>query len=88
MLELSRYKRRIAEKCLYGVDANTLAVELAKVSLWLETLAQDRPLTFLDAHLRHGNSLIGAPLRNRDGEFDLTMISTLPVEAYTKVTQD
>lgn len=85
--ELSRYKRRVAEKCLYGVDANILAVELAKVSLWLETLAQDRPLTFLDAHLRHGNSLIGAPLRNHDGEFDLTMISTLPVEAYTKVTK-
>ena len=62
--ELAKYKRRVAEKCLYGVDLNPLAVELAKVSLWLETSAQDRPLTFLDAHLRCGNALIGAPLRN------------------------
>src|SRR5581483_1327474 len=54
--ELAKYKRRVAEKCLYGVDLNPLAVELAKVSLWLETLAQDRPLTFLDAHLRCGNA--------------------------------
>lgn len=85
-VELAKYKRRVAEKCLYGVDLNPLAVELAKVSLWLETLAQDRPLTFLDAHLRVGNSLMGAPLRNRDGEFDTSIIGVLPVEAYSRVS--
>jgi N-6 DNA Methylase len=83
--ELAKYKRRVAEKCLYGVDLNPLAVELAKVSLWLETLAQDRPLTFLDAHLRCGNALIGAPLRNAEGKLDSSLISILPVDAYTKV---
>ena len=83
--ELAKYKRRVAEKCLYGVDLNPLAVELAKVSLWLETLAQDRPLTFLDAHLRCGNALIGAPLRNPEGKFDVSIISVVPVEAYKKV---
>ena len=57
------YRRLIAERCLYGVDLNPMAVELAKVSLWLTTLAGDKPLTFLDANLRCGNSLIGAPLR-------------------------
>jgi hypothetical protein len=52
-------KRRIAEQCIYGVDLNEAAVELAKLSLWLATAARDLPLTFLDAHLRTGNSLVG-----------------------------
>ena len=57
---LTYWKRLVVEHCLYGVDMNDLAVELAKLALWLETVAVDRPLTFLDHHLRHGNSLIGA----------------------------
>lgn len=61
------YRRLVAERCLYGVDLNPMAVELAKVSLWLTTLAGDKPLTFLDANLRWGNSLIGAPLRPYHG---------------------
>ena len=59
---LSFWKRRVAECCLYGVDLNGLAVELAKLALWLETVAINRPLTFLDHHLRPGNSLMGAKL--------------------------
>jgi N-6 DNA Methylase len=86
--ELAKYKRRVAEKCLYGVDLNPLAVELAKVSLWLETLAQDRPLTFLDAHLRCGNSLIGAPLRNAEGKLDPSRLSILPNEAFGKAAKE
>ncbi len=57
---LSFWKRRVVEHCLYGVDMNPLAVELAKVALWLETAAINYPLTFLDHHLRWGNSLVGA----------------------------
>ena len=53
-------RRQVAERCLYGVDLNPTAVQLARVSLWLTTLAADRPLTFLDHHLACGNSLIGA----------------------------
>jgi hypothetical protein len=53
-------RRAIAEQCLFGVDVNPTAVQLARVSLWLTTLAADRPLTFLDHHLATGNSLIGA----------------------------
>jgi hypothetical protein len=52
----------VVERCLYGVDMNEMAVELAKLALWLETVAADKPLTFLDHHLRHGNSLIGAKI--------------------------
>jgi hypothetical protein len=52
-------RRNVAERCLYGVDLNPTAVQLARLSLWLTTLAADRPLTFLDHHLACGNSLIG-----------------------------
>jgi hypothetical protein len=55
-------RRQIAERCLFGVDLNPTAVQLARVSLWLTTLAANRPLTFLDHHLAAGNSLIGARL--------------------------
>lgn len=55
-------RRNVAERCLYGVDLNATAVQLARLSLWLTTLAADRPLTFLDHHLATGNSLIGARL--------------------------
>jgi hypothetical protein len=53
---LTYWKRQVAERCLYGVDMNRMAVELAKLALWLETVAAEQPLTFLDHHLRHGNS--------------------------------
>ena len=53
-------RREVVERCIYGVDLNPLAVELAKLSLWLNTVSRDKPLNFLDHHLRCGNSLIGA----------------------------
>lgn len=52
-------RRLIAEKCLYGVDLNPLAVELAKLSIWLITLAKGRPFGFLDHNLKSGDSLLG-----------------------------
>ncbi|WP_410210820.1 DNA methyltransferase [Aquirhabdus sp.] len=52
-------RRYVAERCIYGVDMNRLAVEMAKLSLWLTTLSTDRPFTFVDHALKHGNSLIG-----------------------------
>lgn len=57
-------RREVVERCIYGVDLNPLAVELAKLSLWLHTVSKDKPLNFLDHHLRCGNSLIGAWLRD------------------------
>lgn len=53
------WRRLITRFCLYGVDLNPLAVDLAKLSLWLNCFAVDHKLTFLDHHLRCGNSLIG-----------------------------
>jgi type I restriction-modification system DNA methylase subunit len=55
-------RREVVRNCIYGVDLNPMAVELAKLSLWLTTVASNKPLSFLDHHLRCGNSLIGAEL--------------------------
>jgi len=55
-------RREVVERCIFGVDLNPMAVELAKLSLWLYTVAKNRPLNFLDHHLRCGNSLIGAKI--------------------------
>ena len=52
-------RRLVAENCLYGVDVNPLAVELAKLAIWLVTLSKGRPFGFLDHNLRHGDSLLG-----------------------------
>ncbi|GAA3746795.1 hypothetical protein GCM10022402_27890 [Salinactinospora qingdaonensis] len=68
--------------CIYGVDLNPMAVELAKVSLWLEALEPGKPLGFLDAHVKHGNALIGAtPALLKDGVPDAAF---KPVEGDDK----
>ncbi|WP_327379558.1 Eco57I restriction-modification methylase domain-containing protein [Streptomyces sp. NBC_01212] len=51
---------QVVARCVYGVDLNPMAVELAKVSLWLEAMEPGKALGFLDAHVKHGNGLIGA----------------------------
>jgi hypothetical protein len=56
---LSYARRLVAERCIFGVDINPMAVELAKLSLWLVTLAKGRPFGFLDHNLRSGDSLLG-----------------------------
>ena len=56
-------RRLVAQRCLYGVDRNDMAVDLAKLSLWLVTLAKDHAFTFLDHSLRHGDSLVGLTRR-------------------------
>ena len=61
--ELVFARRLVAQRCLYGVDRNPAAVDLAKLSLWLITLAKDHPLTFLDHALRHGDALVGLTKR-------------------------
>lgn len=56
----ARLKRYIAQRCIYGVDLNPMAVELGKMALWVETLSRDLPFEFLDHHIKCGNSLVGA----------------------------
>lgn len=61
--ELLFAMRQVAQRCLYGVDKNPMAADLAKLSLWLATLAKDHPFTFLDHALRSGDSLVGFSTR-------------------------
>lgn len=67
-------RRLIAERCLYGVDVNPLAVELAKLSIWLTTMSKGRPFGFLDHNLRSGNSLLG--IHNVQQLIELSLIPT------------
>lgn len=60
LTDINLLKRHVLKRCIYGVDLNPMAVELAKVSLWLDAFTLGAPLSFLDHHLRCGNSLIGA----------------------------
>ena len=70
----------VIARCVYGVDLNPMAVELAKVSLWLEALDPGTPLSFLDAHVKCGNSLLGAtPALLRDG---------IPDKAFSPIEGD
>ena len=92
--ERSAIRRTVAQRCLFGVDLNPMAVQLARLSLWLATLSKDRPLTFLDHHLATGDSLVGAsfadlardpmPQRPRDlirGGTTLPLFDLDPTEA-------
>lgn len=60
--DLRLLKRAVMKRCLFGVDLNPMAVELAKLSLWLDSFTLGAPLSFLDHHLKTGNSLVGATL--------------------------
>jgi len=75
-----RALRDVIGSCIYGVDINPLAAELAKVSLWLEAMEPGRPLAFLDAHIKVGNALMGATPALIDGG--------LPQEAFKPIEGD
>ncbi|MFE9857507.1 Eco57I restriction-modification methylase domain-containing protein [Streptomyces sp. NPDC005780] len=70
----------VIARCVYGVDLNPMAVELAKVSLWLEALEPGKPLGFLDAHVKHGNALLGAT--------PSLLASGVPDEAFDAIEGD
>jgi len=69
-------KRIILKRCIYGVDMNPLAVELAKVSLWLHTFTMGAPLSFLDHHLKCGNSLFGANVEDFEKELEKSLFGS------------
>jgi hypothetical protein len=64
-------RRYVADRCLYGVDINPMAVEMAKLSLWLITLQKDRPFTFLDHAFKCGDSLLGVTSVKQIEDFSL-----------------
>ncbi len=78
--EIRKALRRVVGRCIYGVDVNPMAAELAKVSLWLEALEPGKPLSYLDQNIRVGNSLLGVtPALLADG---------LPDAAFTPIEGD
>ena len=81
--EVIHARRLIAQRCLYGIDRNPMAVDLAKTSLWLSTLARDHPLTFVDHAFRHGDSLVG--LTRRQIEAFHWLPDTAPFQAGFEV---
>ncbi|MCY4618403.1 MAG: N-6 DNA methylase [Chloroflexi bacterium] len=73
--------RDVVPSCIYGVDKNPMAVDLCKVALWIEGHAPGRPLSFLDHHIKHGDSLIGV--------YDLQVLQDgIPDGAYKALTGD
>ena len=77
-------RRMVLKRCVYGVDKNPMAVELAKVALWLHTFTVGAPLSFLDHHLRCGDSLFGASAR---GGIDKAAQYGGPLLLHGSVTQ-
>jgi hypothetical protein len=72
--QIREARRDVLQHCIYAVDLNPMAVELAKVSLWINSAVEDKPLNFLDHHIKCGNSLIGTNSELLEEEF--------PVDAY------
>ncbi|HEU0022838.1 MAG TPA: Eco57I restriction-modification methylase domain-containing protein, partial [Dehalococcoidia bacterium] len=68
LTDVNLLKRYVLKRCVYGVDLNPMAVELAKVSLWLDCFTLGAPLSFLDHHLKCGNSLIGTAVQEVEAE--------------------
>jgi len=68
LTDVNLLKRHVLKRCIYGVDLNPMAVELAKVSLWLHCFTLGAPLSFLDHHMRCGNSLIGVSVQEVQDE--------------------
>ena len=92
LTDVNLLKRQVLKKCIYGVDLNPMAVELAKVSLWLDCFTLGAPLSFLDHHLRCGNSLLGTTVEEveraievsiRKEEKDLPLLSGLLRSSFT-----
>ena len=75
----ANFRRLVAQQCLYGVDRNPVAVQLARLSLWLATLASGKPLSFLDHRLRTGDALVGARPHDLRHIVDRHRVQTMPL---------
>lgn len=79
-------RRMVLKRVVYGVDKNPMAVELAKVALWLHSFTVGAPLSFLDHHLRCGDSVLGLQVRQAVGAME-SVSSLFPNQAVTRVEQ-
>ncbi|MDO8392475.1 MAG: N-6 DNA methylase [Actinomycetota bacterium] len=80
IIDEQRAMHDVVDRCIYGVDLNPMAAELAKVSLWLESVQPGRPLSFLNAHIKVGNALLGTT--------PALLAAGIPDDAYTALAGD
>jgi len=80
MEQLHEARRDVLQHCIYGVDLNPMAVELAKVSLWINASVKNKPLNYLDHHIKCGNSLVGSTLE--------LLKKGVPTDAFERVATD
>jgi hypothetical protein len=81
-LDPAFWRQQVVENCLYGVDINPVAVELAKLSLWLASMQPDHPLSFLDHHLKCGNSLLGVSLEEIQAVLEADALNVQTTKAH------
>lgn len=86
--EVQHALRDVVGRCIYGVDINPMAVELCKVSLWMEALEPGRPLSFLDAHVQCGNALLGATPELLEKRDEHNRLVGIPDEAFAALEGD
>lgn len=84
------WRRRVVENCIYGVDLNPLAVELAKLCLWITTSSKEKPLSFLNHHLKQGNALVGIEISDISDFLDKSKqeYSDLFSQSYLKIIRE
>ncbi|MBK8270267.1 MAG: N-6 DNA methylase [Planctomycetes bacterium] len=89
LTDVNLIKRLVMKRCAYGVDLNPMAVELAKVSLWLDCFTLGAPLSFLDHHLKCGNSLIGSSIAElRRTVAESGSLFAIPMEPLERATRN
>lgn len=76
LTDVNLLKRHVLKRCIFGVDVNPMAVELAKVSLWLDCFTLGAPLSFLDHHLRCGNSILGVTVKEVEDAILLSLFGS------------
>ena len=85
---LRKSRRIILQSCIYGVDLNPMALELAKVSLWLKASVKNKPLTFLNNHLKLGNSLIGFSKKQKINKISKKAFNSVKGKANTGIPDE
>lgn len=89
LTDVNLVKRLVMKRCVYGVDLNPMAVELAKVSLWLDSFTLGAPLSFLDHHLKCGNSLIGSTIADlKKVVAESGSLFAIPMEPLERATRN
>lgn len=86
--DIQHWKRKVVENCIYGIDINGLSVALARLSLWLISASNDKALSFIDHHLKEGNSIIGTDSSHVEVKTSDKLFGHLSYDDYMKPILD